>query len=141
MRFIMVKIIMGEKGTGKTKKLVDMVREAVKAEHGDVVVIEREKKLTYDIPYSARLIDAGAYPIAEYEFLKGLICGIHGGNYDITHFFIDNFRKLVKDRSRESFEAFIDWLIDFSEKEDIEFVISYTQDPNEASEKIRTLLI
>ena len=110
MRFIMVKIIMGEKGTGKTKKLVDMVREAVKAEHGDVVVLEREKKLTYDIPYSARLIDAGAYPIAEYEFLKGLICGIHAGNYDITHFFIDNFRKLVKDRSKESFEAFIDIL-------------------------------
>ena len=54
---------------------------------------------------------------------------------------MDNFRKLVKHSSRESFEAFIDWLIDFSEKEDIEFVISYTQDPNEASEKIRTLLI
>ena len=43
MCFIMVKIIMGEKGTGKTKKLVDLVREAVKAEHGDVVVIERRQ--------------------------------------------------------------------------------------------------
>ena len=137
----MVSILMGLKGSGKTKRLVELVREAVKEETGDVVCIEKERKLTYDIPYQARLIEAGAYDIGSYEFLKGLICGIHAGNYDITHFFIDNFRKLVKDRSRESFEAFIDWLIDFSEKEDIEFVISYTQDPNEASEKIRTLLI
>ena len=53
----MVKIIMGLKGSGKTKKLVDMVREAVSSGHGDVVVIEKERKLTYDIPYQVRLVN------------------------------------------------------------------------------------
>ena len=57
----MVKIIMGLKGSGKTKKLVDLVRSAVETADGDVVVIEKEKKLTYDIPYQARLVDAAAY--------------------------------------------------------------------------------
>ena len=106
----MVSILMGLKGSGKTKRLVELVREAVKEETGDVVCIEKERKLTYDIPYQARLIEAGAYDIGSYEFLKGLICGIHAGNYDITHFFIDNFYKLVNDKSPEAFAAFIAWL-------------------------------
>ena len=87
----MVKIIMGLKGSGKTKELVGLVCKAVSEGSGDVVVIEKERKLTYDIPYQARLIDAGSYSIGSYEFLKGFISGIHAGNYDITHFFIDNF--------------------------------------------------
>ena len=103
----MVKLLMGLKGSGKTKKLVDMVCEAIENGKGDVVVIEKERKLTYDIPYQARLIDAGAYDIGTYEFLKGLICGIHAGNYDIEHFFIDNFYKLVGDKSNEALESFL----------------------------------
>ena len=106
----MVKLIMGLKGSGKTKQLVDLVKDAVNEGNGDVVCIEKERKLTYDIPYQARLIEAGAYDIGSYEFLKGLICGIHSGNYDITHVFIDNFYKLVKDRSEESLADFIRWL-------------------------------
>ena len=98
----MVNIIMGLKGSGKTKKLVNLVREAVNEGTGDVVVIEKERKLTFDIPYQARLIDAGDYDIGSYEFLKGLICGVHAGNYDITHFFIDNFYKLVNESRRWS---------------------------------------
>ena len=106
----MVSILMGLKGTGKTKRLVDMVREAVNEETGDVVCIEKERKLTFDIPYQARLIDAGTYDIGSYEFLKGLICGVHAGNYDITHFFIDNFYKLVNDKNTDSLIKFITWL-------------------------------
>ena len=107
----MVSILMGLKGSGKTKRLVELVREAVKEETGDVVCIEKERKLTYDIPYQARLIEAGAYDIGSYEFLKGLICGIHAGNYDITHFFIDNFYKLVNDKSPEAFAVSIAFLM------------------------------
>ena len=113
----MVQIIMGLKGSGKTKKLVDLVREAVNEETGDVVCIEKERKLTFDIPYQARLIEAGSYDVGNYEFLKGLICGVHAGNYDITHFFIDNFYKLVNDKSVEALEEFLAWLEKFSNGE------------------------
>ena len=133
----MVKLILGLKGSGKTKKLVDLVREAVDEGNGDVVVIEKERKLTYDIPYQARLIDAGTYDIGTYEFLKGLICGIHAGNYDITHFYIDNFYKLVSDKSEEALIGFISWLDKFSEAEKIEFVISVTADAETASESVK----
>ena len=132
----MVQIIMGLKGSGKTKKLVDLVREAVNEETGDVVCIEKERKLTFDIPYQARLIEAGSYDVGNYEFLKGLICGVHAGNYDITHFFIDNFYKLVNDNSPEALEAFIAWLDKFSAAENISFVISLSVDPATVPESV-----
>lgn len=137
----MLQLIMGLKGSGKTKRLVDMVREAVGEETGDVVVIEKERKLTFDIPYQARLIDAGDYDIGSYEFLKGIICGVHAGNYDITHFFIDNFYKLVNDKSPEELEVFMAWLEKFSEQEKISFVVSVSADPETVPESVRKYII
>lgn len=132
---------MGLKGSGKTKKLVDLVRSAVETADGDVVVIEKDKKLTYDIPYQARLVDAGSYPIGTYEFLKGLICGIHAGNYDITHFFIDNFLKMVDDKSPAGLGDFVDWLNDFSARENIEFVISVSVEADGADPRVSACFI
>lgn len=137
----MVQIIMGLKGSGKTKKLVDMVRAAVNEETGDVVCIEKERKLTFDIPYQARLIEAGSYDVGNYEFLKGLICGVHAGNYDITHFFIDNFYKLVNDKSVEALENFLAWLDKFSAAEGISFVISVSADPATVSDEVRKYIL
>ena len=137
----MLQLIMGLKGSGKTKRLVDMVREAVGQETGDVVVIEKERKLTFDIPYQARLIDAGDYDIGSYEFLKGIICGVHSGNYDITHFFIDNFYKLVNDKSPEELERFMAWLDRFSVQEKISFVVSVSADPESVPESVRKYII
>ncbi len=137
----MVSILMGLKGSGKTKRLVEMVREAVKEETGDVVCFEKERKLTYDIPYQARLVEAGAYDIGSYEFLKGLICGVHAGNYDITHFFIDNFYKLVNDKSPDALIDFINWLEKFSESEHISFVLSITSDPDSAPDYLKKYIV
>ena len=132
----MVQLIVGLKGSGKTKKLVDLVRAAVNEETGDVVCIEKERK-----PYQARLIDAGTYDIGSYEFLKGLICGVHAGNYDITHFFIDNFYKLVNDKSVESLETFLAWLDKFSTNENISFVISLSVDAETLSDTVKKYMI
>ena len=129
----MLSIIMGLKGSGKTKRLVDMVRAAVNEETGDVVVIEKERKLTFDIPYQARLIDAGDYDIGSYEFLKGIICGVHAGNYDITHFF--------NDKSPEALVSFMDWLSKFSEQEKISFVVSVSADLENAPEGVKKYVI
>ncbi len=137
----MVKLIMGLKGSGKTKRLVELVREAVAQENGDVVCIEKEKKLTFDIPYQARLIEAGSYSIGSYEFIRGFICGLHSGNYDITHVFVDNFYKIVSDKNPEEFSKFLKWLDDFSVKENIEFVISVTVDPDSVSEDVKKYII
>ena len=137
----MVKLIMGLKGSGKTKELVGLVCKAVSEGEGDVIVIEKDRKLTYDIPYKARLIDAASYDIGTFEFLKGFISGIHADNYDITHFFIDNFYKLVNDKSPEALEHFMTWLNKFSEQEKISFVVSVSADPATVTEAVRAFVI
>ena len=137
----MVKIIMGLKGSGKTKELVGLVCKAVSEGNGDVVCIEKERKLTYDIPYQARLIDAGSYNIGTYEFLKGFISGIHAGNYDITHFFIDNFYKLVEDKSDAAVIEFMQWLDAYSARESIDFTISMTADKETCPQELKKFMI
>lgn len=137
----MVKLIMGLKGSGKTKKLVDLVVEALKDGSGDVVVIEKERSLTYDIPYQARLIDAGSYDIGSYELLKGFLSGIHAGNYDITHFFIDNYYKLVGDKSLEAMVNFFRWLNSFSESEKVDFYLSISANPETVPDELKQYII
>ena len=91
----MVKVIMGLKGSGKTKQLVKDINEAVQSETGSVVCVEFGKKLTYDIDYRVRLIDAKEYNITDVTLLKGFISGLHAGNFDITHVFIESLYKLI----------------------------------------------
>ncbi len=132
----MVKLIMGLKGSGKTKRLVDLVRKAVDEAHGNVVCIEKDKNLTYDIPYTARLIHAGEYGINSNTLLRGFISGLHAGNYDITHVFIDNFYKMLDDRSDDAVGDLLDWMADFSKRENVEFTISATVEPSQVGERI-----
>ena len=137
----MVRIIMGLKGSGKTKRLVELVHTAVKEESGNVVCIEKDRKLTYDIPYQARLIHASEYGICTNAMLKGFIIGLHAGNYDITHVFIDNFYKMLDNTSDEAVSAFLAWLDAFSEQENVKFTISAGVDPSTVSEDIRKFVI
>jgi len=131
----MVKVIMGIKGSGKTKQLIEMVKTAIEAEAGDVVVLEKDQKLTYDIPYKARLIFANQYDFGSYEFFKGFISGLHAGNYDITHVFIDSLYKMVE--SKDGVEDFLAWLDKYSEAEGIKFTITISADIAEATEGIK----
>lgn len=137
----MIKIIIGLKGSGKTKTLVNMVQDALKSGNGDVVVIEKERNLTYDIPYQARLIDAGAYGLGGYEFLKGFISGLHSGNYDITNVFVDNLLKLVNEKEPRALAEFVDWLDKFSQRENVNFVLSISADRGSAPESIKKYFI
>ena len=91
----MVRVIMGVKGTGKTKQMIDLINSAVHSENGSVVCIERGPKLTYDIHYKIRLVEASHYDMKDFEFLKGFISGLYAGNYDTTYMFIDSLTKIV----------------------------------------------
>ena len=137
----MVQLVLGLKGSGKTKRLIEMVNAALQEESGDVVVIEKDKKLTFDIPYQARLVFASDYSIGTVEFFKGLLSGLHAGNYDITHIFIDNFVKMMPGVTEEEIEGFLKWLDEFSRLQNVKFTVSMTLDPDAVSEKIREYMI
>ena len=128
---------MGLKGSGKTKTLVDLVIKAVAEENGDVVCIEKDKNLTYDIPYTARLIHASEYGINTNNLLRGFICGLHAGNYDITHVFIDNFYKLLDDSSAEAVAELLEWMEDFSKANNINFTVTATDNAETVPDRIK----
>ena len=91
----MVRVIMGVKGTGKTKQMIELINAAAKSESGSVVCIEHGSKLTYDIHYQIRLIEAKEYKLENFDMMKGFISGLHAGNYDITQVFIESLTKIV----------------------------------------------
>ena len=85
----MVRVIMGKKGSGKTKQMIELINSAVQTENGNVVCIEKGEKLTFDIHYQIRLVEAGQYDLSSYAALKGFVSGLYAGNYDITHIHVD----------------------------------------------------
>ena len=137
----MVRVIMGVKGTGKTKQMIELINSAVHSENGNVVCIERGPKLTYDIHYKIRLVEASHYDIKSYDFLKGFISGLYAGNYDITHVFIDNFTKMLSEISEQQIAEFLAWLNDFSEREHIQFTLSLSMDPAATGSEITKYMI
>ena len=136
----MIQVIMGLKGSGKTKKLIDSINEAVASAQGDVVCIEYGKKLTYDVNYRVRLVDSKEYGICNVDMLKGLLCGLHAGNFDITNVYIDNLYKTIG-TDRAAGEEFIAWCAKFAEINQMKITVSVSDDPEQVSEAVRKFLI
>ena len=137
----MVKVIMGLKGSGKTKRLIEQIKQALDENHGNVVVLERDKNLTHEIPYTARLILARDYDFGSVEFFKGFISGLYAGNYDNTHIFIDNFFGIFSHIDFDTAAELLTWLEAFSEKEKVSFTISATADVGTVGDNIKKYLI
>ena len=91
----MIKLLIGVKGTGKTKTLIEKVNAAQETTKGNVVVVEKGMKLTYDIAPAARLIDLDEYKIAGGKMLYGFIAGLLASNYDITDIYVDGILKVM----------------------------------------------
>ena len=132
----MIHVIMGLKGSGKTKKLLDNISTAVAEAHGDVVCIEYGRKLTYDVSYKVRLVDSKEYGIKSSEMLKGFLSGLHAGNFDITHVFIDNLYKTIGSDPAVG-EEFVAWCAKFASDNNMEITMTISQDPAEASEAVK----
>ena len=90
----MIKVVMGLKGMGKTKTLIANVNESIKEERGDVVCIEKDSKLRYDVSHKVRLISASEYDINSFDKFYGFVCGLVAGNYDITAVYVDSILKI-----------------------------------------------
>ena len=133
----MIHVIMGLKGSGKTKKLLDSIHNAVAEAHGDVVCIEYGKKLTYDVTYKVRLVDSKEYGINSSEMLKGFLSGLHAGNFDITHVFIDNLYKTIGNAAGEEFVV---WCAKFAADNNMEVTISISEDPANVSDAVKQYL-
>lgn len=126
----MIKLIIGNKGSGKTKRLIELVNDCVKASDGNVVCIEKEPKLTYDIPSKARLLETETYLINGHKAFYGFLAGICAGNYDVTDVLVDATFKIVG-REYEKLPQFFEMLSELSAATEVTFYFTISCDKEE----------
>ena len=136
----MIQVIMGLKGSGKTKRLIDAINNSVANAQGDVVCIEYGSHLTYDVNYRVRLVNSKEYEINNLDKLKGLLSGLHAGNFDITNVYIDNLYKTIG-TDRATGEEFIQWCAKFADSNNMNITITVSDDPAGASDAVKAYLI
>ncbi len=135
----MVKLIVGLKGTGKTKTLIAKVNEALDVSKGSVVCLEKGDKLRFDIKYQARLIDVVEYDITDAHGLQGFVAGLHASNSDITHLFIDSALKIVGN-DVDAFAGFVDVVNSWAEKWNCEVLMTSSIKEEDLPESLKKYL-
>ncbi len=135
----MVKLIIGKKGTGKTKALIEMVNAATQSSKGSVICIEKGAKLNYDITHKARLIDTDSYSIVDAQALFGFVAGILASNHDITELFIDSSLKICQD-DMAAYEKFIFEIDELAAKLNVEIVTTASLPVEECPEGLKKYL-
>lgn len=123
----MIQVISGIKGSGKTKRLIDLANEALKSEHGYIVFVDDDKRYMYDLRHEVRFVDASEYGVDNVERLYGLFAGMLAVNFDITLICVDGFMKLTGAKPED-----LEWLFanldKLSEAHHVNFVLSVSGD-------------
>ncbi len=124
----MISLIIGHKGTGKTKVLVDHVNDAVHSSSGNVVCVEKETKLTYDINYRARLIATDVFAVSGYDAFYGFLSGVCAGDHDITDIFVDATFRIAGNRDGDALAEFLKKVDGLSKISDTKFTFTISTD-------------
>lgn len=136
----MVELLIGKKGTGKTKALIEKVNNALTVAKGNVVFISNDTNSNiFDVKSKARMADTSEFEIKSYDEFLGFISGIISRDFDITNIFVDGIFKIVGSDNLDGFESFLNRLETMSQKFEITFVISVSIDAETAPDYIKKL--
>ncbi|MPM65745.1 hypothetical protein SDC9_112646 [bioreactor metagenome] len=134
----MIKIILGKKGTGKTKAVIDLANSAAASSGGHVVVIEKGNNLRFDINHNARLISAEEYEINTCDKFIGFIAGIAAANYDVTDILVDSVYKIISSTEPSDIDNLLEHMEKLGNMANINFVITVSEDPANMSEYVKS---
>lgn len=136
----MVELLIGKKGTGKTKALIEKVNNALTVAKGNVVFISNDtNRNIFDVKSKARMADTSEFEIKSYDEFLGFISGIISRDFDITNIFVDGIFKIVGSDNLDGFESFLNRLETMSQNFKITFVISVSIDAETAPDYIKKL--
>ena len=142
---MLIQIILGDKGSGKTKRLIDLVNESLKNEHGDIIFIDDDKRYMYDLRHEIRFVDASEYPVGhkcQASEMLGFICGMLSANFDLSLIAMDAFMKLVRTPLDDpEMKVFFEKLEALSEAHHCNFLISVSAQEESVPEFIRKYVI
>ena len=136
----MIQVIHGKKGSGKTKRILDMANTAIKEHNGDIIFVDDDNRYMFDLRHEVRFVNAGEYGCDSPEMFFGFLCGMLAQNFDISVIFVDAFLKLVKVEPEQT-ERFFARLDELSSKHNVAFVISVNVDDDLAPEFMKKYFI
>lgn len=136
----MIQVIHGKKGSGKTKKILDMANAAVGQYKGDIIFVDDDNRYMFDLRHEVRFVNAGEYGSNSPEMFFGFLCGMLSQNFDISVIFVDAFLKLVKVEPEKT-ENFFARLEELAQRHNVEVIISASVDDEAAPEFIKKYFI
>ena len=140
----MIQVIAGNKGSGKTKRLIDIANEAPNQEHGHIVFIDDDKRYMYDLRHEIRFVDAGEFGgvrDSNADVFLGFLSGMLAVNFDITLICVDAFLKLIKQTPLNETEAFFDKLDALSKHSGCTFILNVSCDTDLLPEYVKQYVI
>lgn len=132
----MVQLIVGKKGKGKTKQLLDKVNSAIKTAEGNIVYLDKSTKHMYELNNKVRLIDVSSYPLRNSDEFIGFICGIISQDHDLQEMYLDSFLKIAQLEEKDMTDT-VGQLKKLSEAFQVTFVLSVSMDREEIPEKFQ----
>jgi hypothetical protein len=136
----MVELIIGKKGKGKTKVLLDKVNESIKNVNGTIVYLDKSTKHMYELNNKIRLIDVSGFPIKNSDEFVGFICGIISQDHDLEQIYLDSFLSVAKLDGQDVTDT-LEQLTAVSKTFDIDFVVSISLEPEELPEAFKENVI
>ena len=136
----MVRLIMSGSGEGKTKQLLELMDSAAETSTGCMVCIEPTRNMSFSLRHQTRLVDASEFSINSFDSLRGFICGLYAGNYDISHIFIDDLYKVAGTRDDRAVGEFLNWLDTFSSPLGLKVTLTISADPSMATNPMRKFM-
>ena len=137
----MIQVIAGKKGSGKTKRLIDLANATAHEAVHDVIFLDDDNRYMYDVDHKVRFINAADYHVRTTDMFIGFLCGILSSNYDVGTVFIDAFLKLSRISSLEEAEPVISVLVELGARQNVDFVLSLSADPEELPASLKQYLI
>ena len=132
----MVELIVGKKGKGKTKVLLDRVNGAVKEANGSIVYLDKSTKHMYELNNKVRLIDVSSYPLKNADEFVGFVCGIISQDHDLEQIYLDSFLKVSKLEDADVTDT-LEQLDKISQKYGISVIVSISLDKEEIPESLQ----
>lgn len=136
----MIQVIAGNKGSGKTKRLIDLTNATAREVVHDVIFLDDDNRYMYDVDHKVRFINAADYYVRSTDMFVGFVCGILSSNYDVGTIFIDAFLKLCH-TDLDKTEPVVSLLSVLGAKQNVDFVLSVSADPEELPPFLKQYLI
>lgn len=137
----MIQLIVGAKGKGKTKHLLEKVNNAVKTVDGNIVYLDKNSKHMYELKNRIRLINTSEFPFTSTDEFFGFLCGIVSQDHDLQEVYLDSFMDVAFIKDKNSIEGVLDKFDKISNQFDVDFIVSVTMEPDEVPEKYKSHVI